>query len=277
MDLPRLAPVLWESLRGPADDEVREALRAAVEPMPLPDELDVFLRAHDGQSIGAGWWPTLDSGPLLSGQQIAEEVTWFRSNGEPWQWSVAWIPVTHEQWYQAVIDAVPERSGTVIDASWPDLPRAMAPSFTHAVDGVIDSGRAGLLPTADDDRAKRLERTGPRGSDAAGSAPTLARAVDRPSRRPRRSPPGAPGWIRTRRVRGSRRGAHRPAPVPTARGEGSADRRSCYKGDAGHSGRTSPLGDRGPAGPRRSRPSSLDAVDRGCVLKPARSAGDECR
>ena len=158
MDLPRLAPALWDSLRGPADDDVREALRVAVEPMPLPDELDVFLRAHDGQSIGAGWWPTLDSGPLLSGQQIAEEVTWFRCNGEPWQWSAAWIPVTHEQWYQTVIDAVPGRSGTVIDASWPDLPRAMAPSFAHAVDAVIDLGRAGLLPTADDDRAKRLER-----------------------------------------------------------------------------------------------------------------------
>ncbi|MBD8729473.1 hypothetical protein [Frigoribacterium sp. CFBP 13707] len=158
MDLPHLAPALWDSVRGPADDDVREALRAAVEPMPLPDELDVFLRAHDGQSSGAGWWPTLDSGPPLSGQQIAEQVTWSRSDGEHSQWSVAWIPVTHEQWYQAVLDAVPERSGTVIDASWPDLPRAMAPSFAHAVDAVIDLGRAGLLPTADDDRAKRLER-----------------------------------------------------------------------------------------------------------------------
>lgn len=158
MDLPHLAPALWDGLRGPADEDAREALRAAVEPMPLPDELDVFLRAHDGQSSEAGWWPTLDSGPLLSGQQIAEQVTWFRSHGEPWQWSVAWIPVTHEQWYQAVIDAVPERSGTVIDASWPDLPRAIAPSFAHAVDAVVDLGRAGLLPTADDDRTKRLER-----------------------------------------------------------------------------------------------------------------------
>jgi len=158
MDLPHLAPALWDSLRGPAADDVREALQAAVEPMPLPDELDVFLRAHDGQSSEAGWWPTLDSGPLLSGQQIAEQVPWSRSNGEYSQWSVAWIPVTHEQWYQAVIDAVPERSGTVIDASLPDLPRAIAPSFAHAVDAVVDLGRAELLPTADDDRAKRLER-----------------------------------------------------------------------------------------------------------------------
>lgn len=110
MDLPRLAPALWDSLRGPADDDVREALRVAVEPMPLPDELDVFLRAHDGQSIGAGWWPTLDSGPLLSGQQIAEEVTWFRSDGEPWRSSAAWVPVTHEQCYQTVIDAVPVKA-----------------------------------------------------------------------------------------------------------------------------------------------------------------------
>jgi hypothetical protein len=118
----------------------------------------VFLRAHDGQSSLAGWWPTLDSGPLLSGQQIAEQAAWFRSHGEPSQWSIAWIPVTHEQWYQAVIDAAPERSGTVIDASWPDLPRAVAPSFAHAVDAVVGLGRAGLLSTADDDRARRLER-----------------------------------------------------------------------------------------------------------------------
>ena len=157
MDLPRLAPALWGSLRGPADGDVPEALRAAVEPMSLPDELDVFLRAHDGQSSEAGWWPTLDSGRLLSGEQIAEQIAWFRSHGQPWQWSVAWIPIAHEQWYQAVIDAAPERSRTVIDASWPDLPRAIAPSFAHAVDAVVDLGRAGLLPI-DDDRARRLER-----------------------------------------------------------------------------------------------------------------------
>jgi len=158
VDLPHLAPALWDSLRGPADSDVREMLRAALKPMPLPDELDVFLRAHDGQTRGGGWWPTMDSGPLLSGQQISEQVAWFRMHGEAWQWSTAWIPIAHEQWYQAVIDAAPERSGTVIDASLPDLPRAMAPSFAHAVDAVVDLGRAGLLPTADDGRTKRLER-----------------------------------------------------------------------------------------------------------------------
>jgi hypothetical protein len=159
LDLPASAPALYDGLRGPAAADALEALRAAVAPMPLPEELEVFLRAHDGQALDADWWPTLDCGPLLSCDDIVAFLGSMRATAEPWQWSVAWIPVAHEQWYQAAVDAVPERSGTVIDASWPDPPRSVAPTLAHAIDAVVDLGRAGLLiPTAEVDRVARLER-----------------------------------------------------------------------------------------------------------------------
>jgi cell wall assembly regulator SMI1 len=157
LEIPSLAPALWENLRGPVDDEALTALRAAVWPMPLPAELEVLLRWHDGQPAHGEWWPTLGCGPLLGADRIVDNVQFFRET-EPWQWSHAWIPVAQEGWYQAAVDAVPERSGTVIDASWPDRPRAVAPSLADAIGAVVDIGRAGLLPTPDDDHAKREER-----------------------------------------------------------------------------------------------------------------------
>lgn len=158
LELPALAPALWGSLRGPADDESLTAVRAAVRPMLLPAELEVLLRWHDGQPAHAEWWPTLDCGPLLGSERIVEYVAWFRTQTEPWQWSQAWIPVAQEQRYQAAVDAMPERSGTVFDASWADLPRAVAPSLADAIGAAIDLGRAGLLPTPHDDRARMKER-----------------------------------------------------------------------------------------------------------------------
>ncbi len=110
------------------------ALRVAVSPMELPAELEVLLRSHNGQAAGGEWWPTLECGPLLGADRIVE------------------------QWYQAAGDAVPERSGTIIDASWPYRPRAVAPSLADALDAAVDLARAGLLPTLSDDRARQEER-----------------------------------------------------------------------------------------------------------------------
>ncbi|MEL4317467.1 hypothetical protein WJX64_00465 [Leifsonia sp. YIM 134122] len=158
LDLPEVAPALWRNLRGPIDEERLASVRAAISPMPLPVELEVLLRSHDGQPAHGEWWPTLDCGPLVGSDRLVELVTWFRTETEPWQWSKAWIPMTQQQWCQAVIDAVPERSGTIIDASWPDLPRAIAPSLADAVGEAVDLGRAGLLPTSSEDRARRADR-----------------------------------------------------------------------------------------------------------------------
>lgn len=157
LELPALAPALWRDLRGPIDEEGLAALRAAVSPMPLPAELEVLLRSHDGQ-VGREWWPAIDCGPLIGSARIIEHIVWLRTDTEPWQWSKAWIPIAQEGWWQAAIDAVPERSGTVIDASWPDLPRATVPSLADAIGAAVDLGRAGLLPAPGDDRAKRVER-----------------------------------------------------------------------------------------------------------------------
>lgn len=158
-DLPTLAPELWSSLRGPADDAAIDDLRSAVAPAPLPEELETLLRSHDGQPTHDVWWPTLYRGPLLGARDLVKQVTFFRTCTEPWQWSAAWIPVTQEQWYQAALDSVPERSGTIIDASWPDTPRAVAPTLADAVDAAVDLARAGLLPTSDEDITRRRERT----------------------------------------------------------------------------------------------------------------------
>lgn len=158
LDLPPLAPALWSSLRGPAEDAALDDLRSAIAPAPLPAELETLLRSHDGQSAGGDWWPTLDCGPLLGARDVVKQTAFFRTRTEPWQWSAAWIPVAQTGWYQAALDSVPSRSGTVINASWPDTPRAVAPTLADALEGVIDLARAGLLPTHDDGLSRRRER-----------------------------------------------------------------------------------------------------------------------
>jgi len=155
--LPRCGPELWASLGGPVSDDDLEALRGAVAPFVLPAELVLLLRTHDGQPEHQGtrlpWWPSMDMGPLLPARVMAEGQLQLREHVEPWQWSRAWLSISREGWWQSVLDLSSPQGGVVVDASWPDLPRVVAPSLVHVLDGVSTLAEAGLLDEHEQDVA----------------------------------------------------------------------------------------------------------------------------
>lgn len=122
-----------------------EELREAVRPYEVPQDLVTLLMWADGQSI-AGWWlPSINCGPLLSAKRAAEFYTWLCKETESWQWNPLWLPIAHEQWYQAGMEMTTDRPPVLIDASFPDPQvRVIAPSLAAALHGTADLIEAGL-------------------------------------------------------------------------------------------------------------------------------------
>jgi SMI1 / KNR4 family (SUKH-1) len=158
--LPGHAPEVWASLRPPVGDDELESLRYAIAPYDLPADLVALLRWANGQSEERVWWPGMECGPLLSARQAAEHYAWLRANVEDWQWSVAWVPIAHSGWNQAALEAAPEGPGVVIDASWPDPARVLAPTLAVLLDISADMVEAGIgsPDTSDDARVWRARR-----------------------------------------------------------------------------------------------------------------------
>jgi len=166
--LDRLTPILrekalpvWESLRPPVANADLEALARVIHPHQIPPDVDALLRWADGQAEGADWWPSMECGPLLSAHRAAEHYSWLRENVEDWQWSAAWLPIAHDGHCQAAVELTPKGPGVVIDASWPDGARLIAPTLAVMLDIAAEMVEAGVTPEAFSDardwRAKRAE------------------------------------------------------------------------------------------------------------------------
>jgi hypothetical protein len=79
----------------------------------------------------------------LGTSEAAAHYQWLCENTEEWQWSRSWLPLTHEGWNQCGIEVGSDQPGILIDASFPDPPRAIAPSLVallHASCAVIEAG-----------------------------------------------------------------------------------------------------------------------------------------
>lgn len=159
--LRKSAPQVWESLRPAVTDSDLDALRRAIDPYEIPTDLIAMLRWADGQADGAIWWPSMECGPLLSARRAAEHYTWLRQNVEDWQRSAAWLPIAHEGWNQAALEIAPQGPGIVIDASFPDPARLLAPTLAVMLDITAEMIEAGITQEAFADagvwRAKRAE------------------------------------------------------------------------------------------------------------------------
>jgi hypothetical protein len=137
-------PVFAVTLNPPATQDEIDALRAAVRPHEIPQELEMIYRWHNGQADGAPWWPLLDHGPLLSiAAAIEHRDVLVKVCEEPFQWSEAWFPITHASWAQLAVQLSEPLKGLVIRAGFPDPPAPVADDLTavmQAVCIVLDAG-----------------------------------------------------------------------------------------------------------------------------------------
>ena len=140
--LPVHEPELWESLEPPAAAGDLEVLRQVVAPFDVADEWIAVLRWHNG-GRWSQWWPLLNSGNLLSARESMEQYQQLCEITEEWQWHRSWLPITHDSWNQCGIELEGDHRGLVIDGSFPDPPRPLAPSvlaMLHATCAVIAAG-----------------------------------------------------------------------------------------------------------------------------------------
>jgi cell wall assembly regulator SMI1 len=137
-------PDFAASLNPPASDAELDILRAAVEPYELTDELEILYRWHNGQDRSGAWWPILEAGPLLTTTDAAEHTRGLAEHCEPFQWSPAWVAITHSSWQQTAVQLSEPLQGLVIDASFPDPPRPCAISLAAVAQAVCRLIEAGV-------------------------------------------------------------------------------------------------------------------------------------
>jgi hypothetical protein len=112
-------------------------------PLEVDEEWIELLRWHNGGRWCQRWWPILDSGHLLDVGETIEHYKWLCASTEEWQWHRTWLPITHDSWQQCGIELDGGHRGLVIDGSFPDPPRGVAPSLVallHATCAVIEAG-----------------------------------------------------------------------------------------------------------------------------------------
>jgi hypothetical protein len=137
-------PELATSLNPPATDAELDVLRAAVQPHGLTEDLEALYRWHNGQDANAHW-PVLEAGPLLDAATAAENTERRREICEfPFQWSTAWVSITHLSWQQMAVQVTEPLQGLVIDASFPDPPKVQADSLAAVVEAVCKMIEAGV-------------------------------------------------------------------------------------------------------------------------------------
>jgi hypothetical protein len=149
--LAKHAPDVWKTLRPGVSEGDLEVLRAAVHPHRLSADVTALFRWANGQEPGGPWWPGMECGPLLSTADAAEHYVWMTAQAvEPWQWSPLWVPIAHEGWNQAGVEIAPDSPGAVIDGSFPEPPRVIAPTLVTLFDVAADMIEAGSgFPPAD--------------------------------------------------------------------------------------------------------------------------------
>jgi hypothetical protein len=158
--LPAQAPAVWESLRPSAGQAALDVVRQAIAPYELPSEICALWQWADGQERGAPWWPAIECGPLLCSADAADHYKWLGHNAEPAQWCSFWLPIAHDGWNQAAVEIAPDGPGVVIDASFPDAPRVIAPTLAVMLDVTAEMVEAvdGAPPEDSDAREWRARR-----------------------------------------------------------------------------------------------------------------------
>lgn len=145
----RHAPDVWETLRPGAGETELAVLRKAVRPHKLTGDVTALFRWADGQERGGPWWPGMECGPLLSTAAAAEQYAFMTERlAEPWQWSALWVPIAHEGWHTAGVEIAPDGPGVVIDGSFPEPPRVIAPTLATLLDVTADMVEAGIGSSA---------------------------------------------------------------------------------------------------------------------------------
>jgi hypothetical protein len=74
---------------------------------------------------------------------VAEDYKWLCENLDSRQWHWTWIPITHDSWNQCGVEAGSEETGLVMDGSFPDPARRVAPWLTavlHATCEILEAG-----------------------------------------------------------------------------------------------------------------------------------------
>lgn len=126
-----------ESLKEPATDSEIEALRVATQPYELIAEVEMLYRWHNGQRESPHRWPLLEAGPLLTTDEAARQrQSLCDICEEPFQWSEAWLPITHESWGQIAVNLDEPLQGLVINASFPDEPSVLAESLAAVLEAI---------------------------------------------------------------------------------------------------------------------------------------------
>jgi hypothetical protein len=141
--LPVHEPELWASLQPPAAAQDLELLRQSVAPFDVTDDWIDFLAWHNGGRWSRRWWPLLDSGRLLGALEAIDHYQQLCTITEDWQWHRSWLPITHDSWNQCGIELAGDHRGLIVDGSFPDPPRPLAPSLLamlHATCAVIEAG-----------------------------------------------------------------------------------------------------------------------------------------
>jgi hypothetical protein len=142
------------SLRPPVLEADLDAVRRAVEPFQLPDDVVSLWRWADGQEFSARLaWPMLDCGPLSGAASAAESYRWLCTQTGEGQWNPLWLPVARAEHLQAGVEMTVERPGVVIDASFgAGVAIVRAPSLAAVLDGtaqLLEAGHAFSPPPSD--------------------------------------------------------------------------------------------------------------------------------
>lgn len=133
------------SLRPPVSEDDLDALRIAVGPFEVPDDVVTLLRWADGQeSLGDPWWPLLDAGVLESAVAAAHSYRWLCTETEDWQWNPLWLPVVRAEHVQAAVEMTADRPGVVLDGSFGTEVTVVAPSLVAVIAGTAEMLEAGV-------------------------------------------------------------------------------------------------------------------------------------
>lgn len=146
MERTRRAGRLLAGKLAPATEQELDALRAAVQPFSVPEEVLTLLRWSNGWEDG-DWPVAFASGGINpvrniieSYRQMCDEPS-FRSS-----WNPLWMPLFHESWTEGSVELLPAATSVIIHTYWTDdVLTITAPTVAAELDAVADLLDAGLL------------------------------------------------------------------------------------------------------------------------------------
>jgi hypothetical protein len=163
--LPKKVPAFWANFRPPASPADLDDLRVRVAPYELPESLEAWLSFADGQRLddrrapSPFWWPTMECGPMMSAQRIADDyAVGIKDLGAP----EGWLTISHSSHYRSSVELVRTRPAVLIDSCVSSEWRVVAPSLGATLWATAELAEAGFLdehwPFSGATRAEQLER-----------------------------------------------------------------------------------------------------------------------